>query len=168
MGWRASSVMDEKLRFVFSYERDEESMKALCNRFNISRETGYVWLRRFRQYGVPGLVEVNRAPLRHPNQTAVEVEGYGPAQSRPGTGIEPYVFIVRAGKVIICNHHLRWGQLPSAGPRQKEGAEMESGESWTGLVWGLRLPTLFAMRLRKRWGTSFQWRGKEGLPADSA
>ena len=51
MGWRASSVMDEKLRFVFSYERDEESMKALCERFGISRETGYVWLRRYRQSG---------------------------------------------------------------------------------------------------------------------
>jgi len=66
--------MEEKLRFVFAYERDEESMKALCERFWVSRETGYVWLRRYRQYGVPGLVEVNRAPLRHPNQTAVAIE----------------------------------------------------------------------------------------------
>ena len=54
MGWRASSVMDEKLRFVFSYERDEESMRALCERFGISRETGYVWLRRYRQSGAGG------------------------------------------------------------------------------------------------------------------
>jgi len=60
--------------------------------------------------------------------------GNEPAQSRQGTGIEPYVFIVRAEKLIICNGHLRWGQLPSAGPRQKEGAEMESKEGWTGLV----------------------------------
>jgi transposase-like protein len=44
MGWRVSSAMDEKLRFVFEYERDEESMRALCERFGISRETGYVWL----------------------------------------------------------------------------------------------------------------------------
>ncbi len=51
--------MEEKLRFVFEYERVEESMKALCNRFEISRETGYVWLRRFRQLGVEGLVELN-------------------------------------------------------------------------------------------------------------
>jgi hypothetical protein len=32
MGWKTSSVMDEKLRFVFEFERDEESMKALCAR----------------------------------------------------------------------------------------------------------------------------------------
>ena len=67
--------MDEKLRFVFEYERDEESMKALCARFGVSRETGYVWLRRYRQYGLPGLVEVNRAPERHPNQTPALIEG---------------------------------------------------------------------------------------------
>jgi putative transposase len=66
--------MEEKLRFVFSYERDEESMTALCERFGISRETGYVWLRRYRRGGPEGLVELNRAPGRHPNQTAAELE----------------------------------------------------------------------------------------------
>jgi transposase InsO family protein len=66
--------MDEKLRFVFSYERDEESMTALCERFEISRETGYVWLRRYRQLGAEGLVELNRAPAHHANQTPVSIE----------------------------------------------------------------------------------------------
>jgi transposase InsO family protein len=66
--------MDEKLRFVFEFERDEESMKALCERFGVSRETGYFWLRRYRQNGPEGLAEVNRAPLRHPNQTSAAIE----------------------------------------------------------------------------------------------
>jgi transposase InsO family protein len=66
--------MDEKLRFVFSYERDEQTMRELCESFGISRETGYVWLRRFRQYGLAGLMELNRAPRHHPNQTAEAVE----------------------------------------------------------------------------------------------
>ena len=66
--------MDEKLRFLFSYERDEESMTALCERFEISRETGYVWLRRYRQLGAEGLVELNRAPAHHANQTPVSIE----------------------------------------------------------------------------------------------
>jgi len=66
--------MEEKLRFVFEYERDEESMKALSERFGISRETGYVWLGRYRRSGAEGLVDVNRAPLRHPNQTAAQLE----------------------------------------------------------------------------------------------
>ena len=66
--------MEQKLRFVFEYERDEEPMQVLCERFGISRETGYVWLRRYRQRGPGGLVEVNRAPLRHPNQTGAAIE----------------------------------------------------------------------------------------------
>jgi transposase InsO family protein len=74
MAWKTSSVMEEKLRFVFEYERDEEPMKELCLRFGISRETGYVWLRRYRQCGPEGLLELNRAPVCHPNQTAVAVE----------------------------------------------------------------------------------------------
>ena len=66
--------MEEKLRFVYDYERDEESMKTLCDRFGISRETGYVWLRRYRHYGAEGLLELNRAPRHHPNQTAASIE----------------------------------------------------------------------------------------------
>src|SRR6201993_5571077 len=49
-------------------------MGELCNGSGISRETGYVVLRRFRQYGLKGLEELDRAPLRHPNQTGAEVE----------------------------------------------------------------------------------------------
>lgn len=74
MAWKTSSVMDEKLRFVFEYERCEDTMTELCSRFGVSRETGYVWLRRYRQQGVAGLVELNRAPRWHPNQTAAELE----------------------------------------------------------------------------------------------
>jgi hypothetical protein len=32
--------MEEKLRFVFSYERDQHSMTDRCLEFGISRETG--------------------------------------------------------------------------------------------------------------------------------
>ncbi len=66
--------MDEKLRFVFEYERDEQSMAELCAAFGICRDTGYVWLRRYRQYGVAGLVEADRAAKQHPNQTSAAVE----------------------------------------------------------------------------------------------
>ncbi len=66
--------MQEKLRFMLEYERDEVTMKELCDRYEISRETGYVWLRRYRAYGLEGLLELNRAPVRHPNQTPQAVE----------------------------------------------------------------------------------------------
>jgi transposase InsO family protein len=74
MPWKASSAMEEKLRLIFEYERKESTMGELCSRFGISRETGYVVLRRFRQYGLRGLEELDRAPQRHPNQTNPELE----------------------------------------------------------------------------------------------
>jgi transposase-like protein len=67
--------MEEKLRFVFEYEQGEYSMTELCERREISRETGYVWLRRYRKHGLAGLVERARAAHRHPNHTAAELEG---------------------------------------------------------------------------------------------
>ena len=66
--------MEEKLRFVFEYELGERSMTELCQRYEIARETGYVWLRRYRQAGVPGLVEHSRAAHRHGNQTPEDCE----------------------------------------------------------------------------------------------
>jgi transposase InsO family protein len=66
--------MDEKLRFVFEYQRDEQTMGELCARFGICRDTAYAWLRRYRLHGVMGLVELNRAAKQHPNQTAAAVE----------------------------------------------------------------------------------------------
>ena len=66
MPWKASSVLDEKLRFVFENERGEQTMAALCGSFGICRDTG-AWLRRYRQYGVKGLVELNRTAQRHPS-----------------------------------------------------------------------------------------------------
>jgi transposase InsO family protein len=74
MPWKASSVMEEKLRFILEYEADEESMTELCQRYDISRETGYVTLRRYHARGLPGLLPQSHAAHRHGNQTPEEIE----------------------------------------------------------------------------------------------
>jgi transposase InsO family protein len=66
--------MEEKVRFVLEYEQDERTMTELCQGYGIARETGYVWLRRYRERGLEGLVELNRAALRHGNQMPPETE----------------------------------------------------------------------------------------------
>lgn len=66
--------MEEKLRFVFEYEQGHRSMTELCQRYEIARETGYVWIRRYRERGLDGLVEQSRAAMRHGNQTPAEIE----------------------------------------------------------------------------------------------
>src|SRR6267378_1101660 len=74
MPWKTSGVMEEKLRFVFEHERQERTMTELCERFEITRQTGYVWLRRYREAGAAGLGEQSRAAHRHPNQMPEEIE----------------------------------------------------------------------------------------------
>src|ERR1700685_4524863 len=73
MPWKASSVRDEKLRFIYG-RVEGDSMTELCRRFGISRETGYIWLRRFHQTGVDGLTPLSRATHRHANQTPKDIE----------------------------------------------------------------------------------------------
>jgi putative transposase len=62
MPWRELSAMDAKVRFVGECLRGEEPMTVLCERYGISRETGYVWKRRYLAEGGRGLEERSRAP----------------------------------------------------------------------------------------------------------
>jgi transposase-like protein len=49
--------MEEKLRFVFEQELQERTMTELCQRYEITRQTGYVWLRRYREAGAAERIE---------------------------------------------------------------------------------------------------------------
>jgi transposase InsO family protein len=65
--------MDEKLKFVTDYLRAVAPMTVLCERYGISRETGYVWKRRYESEGIAGLAERSRAPRRHGRATAADL-----------------------------------------------------------------------------------------------
>lgn len=65
MPWRESSAMDARVEFVTEVLRGEDSMVALCERYGISRKTGYKWCERFRREGVAGLAERSHAPRQH-------------------------------------------------------------------------------------------------------
>ena len=66
--------MDERMRFVLEVEQGEQPVSELCRIYGVSRETGYVWLRRYREFGLEALGDVGRAPLQHPNQTPERIE----------------------------------------------------------------------------------------------
>jgi len=74
MPWRTESVMDQRVEFVLRARRGEETMVALCREYEISRPTGYLWLKRYQKVGsVTGLAEHSRRPLRTPGRTSEEV-----------------------------------------------------------------------------------------------
>lgn len=74
MPWQDRSKMSLKLEFVMLADRDEANMSALCRRFDISRKTGYKWLRRYREEGPDGLEERSRRPTCSPNKTPDPIE----------------------------------------------------------------------------------------------
>jgi putative transposase len=73
MPWKASSVMDERVKFVGRLLSGEK-MAPLCREFGISRVTGHKIWNRYRDQGSPGIKFRSRAPHAHPNQTSFDVE----------------------------------------------------------------------------------------------
>jgi transposase len=51
MPWKASSVMEERLRFV-ALLLDGEAMTDVCREFGVSRKTGYKIFDRYKEYGL--------------------------------------------------------------------------------------------------------------------
>lgn len=72
--WREVSVVSQRGEFVRLAEAGVVSFAELCRRFGISRETGYVWLRRFRAEGDAGLIDRSCRPHSHPGRTPDDVE----------------------------------------------------------------------------------------------
>jgi len=61
--------MDERIRFIGEHTSGLWTMTELCERYEISRKTGYKWLERYRSCGAGGLMERSRAPLSHGRAT---------------------------------------------------------------------------------------------------
>src|SRR5437899_1315265 len=66
MPWRKVCYMEERLRFIAARVAGEESMTELCERFGISRKTGYKLWHRYQARGPGGLENDSRAPHRRP------------------------------------------------------------------------------------------------------
>lgn len=74
MPWREATPMSERTEFVRFASREEANVSRLCQRFGISRKTGYKWLGRYRAAGPAGLADRSRRPGASPRRTAQEVE----------------------------------------------------------------------------------------------
>src|SRR3989440_12006309 len=74
MPWRASLVMEERLRFVAGL-LEGEPMTQMCREFGISRKTGYKIFDRYREHGLEALTDRSRRPVRYANQLPQQIEG---------------------------------------------------------------------------------------------
>src|SRR5262245_8382171 len=74
MPWKASSVMEERLRFVARL-LDGEAITEVCREFGISRKTGYKIFDRYKEQGLEALSDRSRRPVRYANQLPEQIEG---------------------------------------------------------------------------------------------
>lgn len=73
MPWREGGPMEERMRFVTEWERGLYRMSELCERFGVSRRSGYKWLGRWEEEGAAGLGDRSRAPRGCPHRVREEV-----------------------------------------------------------------------------------------------
>ena len=73
MPWKASSVMEERLRFVARL-LDGEAMTDVCREFGISRKTGYKIFDRYKEHGLEALSDRSKRPIRYANQLPAQIE----------------------------------------------------------------------------------------------
>lgn len=74
MPWQEQSIMDLRREFVVLASQEGVNLSALCRQFEISRTTGYKWVRRATLAGETGLVDQSRRPHHTPTRTAPELE----------------------------------------------------------------------------------------------
>lgn len=68
MGWSVETVMDQRVKFVHEACDGGYPISELCQEYGISRQTGYKWLRRYREGGVAGLGNRTRRPRVSPRR----------------------------------------------------------------------------------------------------
>ena len=66
-------MADQRKKFVAQYESGEWAMAELCRMYDISRQSGYKWVKRGQQ-GETEWEDRSRAAHHHPLQVAAEIE----------------------------------------------------------------------------------------------
>ncbi len=74
MPWKEVNTVDLRREFVRLAGSGSLDMSALCQRYGVSRKTGYKWLGRYTQEGDQGLLDRSRCPHHQPRRSPASVE----------------------------------------------------------------------------------------------
>jgi putative transposase len=73
MPWRKTNQVNERLRFVAQAQEGLYDHAELCERYGVSRQTGYTTLKHYGELGVDGLKDRSHAPLHCPHRISEEM-----------------------------------------------------------------------------------------------
>jgi putative transposase len=112
MPWQESCAMDERVSFIADHRSGLWTMAELCERYGISRKTGYKWLDRYRLEGPAGLAERSHAPRVHGRATPQYMVDaiVGLRQERPSWGPRKII-----GKLEQRQPSIAWPTASTAG-----------------------------------------------------
>lgn len=74
MPWQEVTTMTLRTEFMMLAIQEGSNIAQLCRLFNISRDKGYKWIRRFKEHGGAGLHDYSRRPHNSPVQAVASVE----------------------------------------------------------------------------------------------
>ncbi|HWB78176.1 MAG TPA: helix-turn-helix domain-containing protein, partial [Nannocystaceae bacterium] len=74
MVWNETNPVNERRRFIEDHQSQHWTMVDLCERYGISRNTGYELLKRYASEGEAAFEERSRAPNTCPHRTPIELE----------------------------------------------------------------------------------------------
>ena len=111
------------MKFIAEYESEGGSFTELCGRYEVSRMTGYKWVERFEEEGVPGLWERSRAPHRVSHALSGVLEGLilAARQEHPTWG--PRKLLAR---LKVTHPQLQWCAISTAGELLRRKGKTES------------------------------------------
>jgi transposase InsO family protein len=176
MAWKTVDVQEQRVRFVVCALRREKNFRQLCQEFDISRPTGYQWLRRYQAGGIAAIVEKSRRPQHSPRQTTREIEQRVVAlrQQRPDWGARKLQVLLQQAGVdlpvitvhrILLRHHLvkmpdqhRWAvqRFERVTPNQLWQMDFKGPVGWQAPVGPLSVlddHSRYAIALAGTWST---------------
>ena len=74
MPWKESTPVSSRVEFVTFAQREGANISELCDRYEISRKTGYKWLNRYKQDACCDFEDRSRRPRTVPHRTSKAIE----------------------------------------------------------------------------------------------
>ena len=107
MPWQQVTRMSQKKEFVSLALQEDANISRLCRRFQVSRKTGYKWLKRYLAQQEAGLAERSRRPHASPGATSPVLEEavLGLRQAHPVWG---------GRKIRALLQAQGWAEVPAA------------------------------------------------------
>lgn len=131
MPWSHTSPMDQRTQFIADYLRESLNITELCDRYGVSRKTGYKWIDRYLHLGPAGLEEHSRRPSRSPKATSEEIVSaiLETRRRHPTWGAKKLLAILGQrhrrwdfpGRSTVCDILSRHGMVPKQRQRRRLG-----------------------------------------------